>query len=71
MSALDDMLMYSLSLELHIQHLRMVLETLHKNQLFSNKSKCSSCKKKVEYLDHIIPSQGVAINSKKTKAIRN
>lgn len=48
----DDILVYSSTLELHLGHLRNVLEILKNNQLFQllvKKSKCSFCEKQVEY----------------------
>ena len=43
----DDILIYSLSLKDHKEHVRQVLETLRKERLYANPSKC------VFVIDHI------------------
>jgi len=50
--------------------LRLVLEKLQRNQLFSNKSKCLFGEKKIEYLGHIIFAEGVVIDYKKIKGVK-
>ena len=37
----DDILIYSSTFELHLAHLKQVLETLQVNHLFAKKSKCA------------------------------
>lgn len=66
----DDILIYNSALDLHINHLKEVLEVLKRNQLYARRSKCSFCKNQVKYLSHIITSYGVATGSKKTEAIK-
>lgn len=57
---LDDILIYSTSLEQHTEHIQLVLQTLRDNKLFLKHSKCSFAQHKLEYLGHIISSEGVA-----------
>lgn len=57
-----DILVYSPSLELHVEHLRMTLELLRRNSLFAKLSKCSFGVKEVEYLGHV---KGVATDPSK------
>ena len=38
---LDDILVFSMDLEEHEEHVRLVLATLHEHQLFAKASKCS------------------------------
>ena len=64
-------LVYSSTLELHISHLKLVLEQLKNNQLFPKRSKCSFCKRQVEYLGHIISKKEVTIDPKKTEAVKD
>ncbi|KAL4309574.1 hypothetical protein GQ457_01G052960 [Hibiscus cannabinus] len=66
----DDILIYSSGLNSHIQHLRLVLSTLRRNQLFARRSKCSFGQPQVEYLGHIISSTGVATDPTKIEAMR-
>lgn len=66
---LDDILIYSNTLEEHQQHLRQVLEILRANQLYAKLKKCEFAKTQVEYLGHVISQEGISADPKKTKAI--
>lgn len=68
---IDDILIYSPSLEEHVKHLDAVLSTLAEHQLFVKKSKCSFAQTSIEYLGHIISDQGVATDPTKTLAMVN
>ena len=50
----DDILVFSPALELHLQHLRTILEMLLQHQLYAKRSKCVFGCSKVKYLGHII-----------------
>ena len=62
----DDILVFSPTLELHLQHLRLVLELLQQHQLYAKRRKCAFGYLEVEYLGHIISGQGVSIDPRKT-----
>jgi hypothetical protein len=66
---MDDILVYSSSLEAHVTHLTEVLHLLRQAQLFVKTSKCSFACDSLEYLGHIISTTGVATDPKKTKAM--
>jgi hypothetical protein len=68
---LDDILIYSPTLELHMIHLQQVLELLRKNRLYMKMSKCSFAQQSLEYLGHIISHEGVATNPAKTAHMVN
>jgi hypothetical protein len=68
---LDDILVYSPTLEQHVDHLRQVSDKLREHQLFMKLSKCSFSKQQLEYLGHIISSKGVATDPSKTAAMLN
>jgi hypothetical protein len=68
---LDDILVYSSSLQEHRDHLRIVLTLLRKHQLFANESKCSFAQPKIEYLGHVISKNGVATDTNKTDAMHD
>ena len=63
-------MVYSQSLADHLIHLRAVLNGLLQNQLYAKKSKCSFGYFEVEYLGHIMSSEGVKIDPKKVLAMQ-
>ena len=65
----DDILVYSPTLESHVQHLKIVLDTLRQNQLYAKKSKCSFAQKTVDYLGHTISEKGVSMDQTKIDCI--
>ena len=65
----DDTLIYSKDLKTHLQHLGLTLQVLRKNELYANR-KCSFAQGKIDYLGHIISSQGVEVDPEKIRAIR-
>ena len=62
---IDDILMYSKDHEDHDTHLRVVLETLRKEQLYAKMSKCEFWVKKVSFLGHIISKEGIRVDPRK------
>lgn len=66
----DDILIYSSTLQDHVNHLRSVLEVLRSNSLFTKLSKCSFAQSEIEYLGHIISKDGVATDSNKLSIIQ-
>jgi hypothetical protein len=66
---LDDILIYSPTLEEHISHLNQVLAELRKHQLYLKESKCSFAQYSLEYLGHIISSKGVSTDPSKISAM--
>jgi hypothetical protein len=66
---MDDILVYSPSLALHLDHLATVLQLLRDAQLYVKTSKCSFACSSLEYLGHIVSVDGVATDPQKTQAI--
>lgn len=66
---LDDILIYSRTMEDHVQHLQQILETLRANKLYLKASKCTFAKSSLEYLGHIISDQGVSTDPAKTQSM--
>lgn len=65
----DDILVYSSSLESHIDHLKQVLSVLRKHTLYAKSSKCSFGQSFVEYLGHVISDAGVTTDPSKIQCI--
>jgi hypothetical protein len=66
---MDDILVYSSSLESHIHHLREVLTVPRDHQFYVKLSKCAFVQSELEYLGHIIYAEGVATDPMKTNAM--
>ena len=67
----DDILVYSPTLELHAQHLQIVLSILEENQLYCKRSKCSFAQSSIEYLGHVISEAGVSMDVAKVECIKS
>nr|GEU90724.1 putative reverse transcriptase domain-containing protein [Tanacetum cinerariifolium] len=55
---IDDILIYSKEKKEHEEHLKEILEFLKKEELYANFSKCKFWIPKVQFLGHVINSQG-------------
>jgi hypothetical protein len=66
----DDILIFSKSVTVHLEHLRQVLETLRTEHLYINKGKCSFLEQKTNFLGFIVSHKGVEADSSKVQAIR-
>jgi hypothetical protein len=67
----DDILIYNATCADHLQHLRMVLDTLRQCHLFGKESKCVLGAKEISYLGHVISGQGVAMDITKVEAVQS
>jgi len=65
----DDILVYSSSWKEHLLHLEVVLQLLHKHQLYAKFSKCSFGLQQVDYLGPTISGQGVGMDKDKVQAV--
>ena len=68
---IDDILVYSKDAQEHEHHLRIVLQTLRENQLFTKLSKCDFWLKEVSFLGHIVSAEGIRVDPVKIEAIVN
>src|SRR5271163_2641241 len=68
---LDDILIYSKTKEEHLQHVRLVLETLRKHQLYAKANKCELVRQKVEYTGHYISKEGITVDPRKITTIKD
>nr|XP_016463287.1 PREDICTED: uncharacterized protein LOC107786335 [Nicotiana tabacum] len=68
---IDDILIYSRSETDHVEHLRIVLQTLQDHKLYAKISKCEFWLKSVAFLGHVISGEGVKVDSQKIEAVKN
>ncbi|KAL5854909.1 hypothetical protein ACOSQ4_004711 [Xanthoceras sorbifolium] len=66
---IDDILVYSQTIEDHDRHLRVVLQILREKQLYSKLSKCEFWLAEIAFLGHIVSADGIKADSKKIEAI--
>ena len=68
---LDDILIYSRSLEEHLKHIKIVFERLRKHGLKLKLKKCHFMQRETKYLGFIINENGVKPDPAKVEAIRS
>ena len=66
---LDDILVFSKTLEEHIQHLQQVFDTIRKNQLSLKVNKCHFFQEELKFLGHIISKEGIKPDAEKVKVV--
>jgi hypothetical protein len=67
----DDILVYNRNIKDHLKHLKVVLDALKQNQLYTKASKCSFGSLEVDYLSHLISKEGVKADLAKIEAMIN
>ena len=67
----DDILIYSKSLDEHVEHIQCVFVVLREQKLYANLEKCTFCTDKVVFLGFIVIGQGVEVDEEKIKAVRD
>jgi hypothetical protein len=67
----DDILIYSKSLDEHIEYLRAVFCALREARLFANLEKCTLCTDRVAFLDYVVTPQGIEVDQAKIEAIKS
>ena len=68
---IDDILVFSSSLEEHIHHLQLVLERIITANLKLKPSKCCFVREEVEYLGHVITRSGLKTQAKHVEAVQH
>nr|GFB41855.1 putative reverse transcriptase domain-containing protein [Tanacetum cinerariifolium] len=68
---IDDILIYSKDEKEHEEHLKAILELLKKDELYAKFSKCEFWIPKVQFLDHVINSQGIHVDPSKIKFVKD
>ncbi|GKC77159.1 putative reverse transcriptase domain-containing protein [Tanacetum coccineum] len=68
---IDDILIYSRNKEEQEDHLRIILELLKKEKLYAKFPKCDFWISIVQFLGHVIDSQGIHVDPAKIEAVKN
>ncbi|GJX88368.1 putative reverse transcriptase domain-containing protein [Tanacetum coccineum] len=68
---IDDILIYSKSRKEHEEHLKLILRLLKKEELYAKFSKCEFWHSKVQFLGHVIDSEGVHVDPAKIESIKD
>ncbi|GJS41959.1 putative reverse transcriptase domain-containing protein [Tanacetum coccineum] len=68
---IDDILIYSKNKKEHEEHLKAILGLLKKEELYAKFSKCEFWIPNVQYLGHVIDSQGIHVDPAKIKSIKD
>ncbi|GBG83799.1 hypothetical protein CBR_g37599 [Chara braunii] len=66
---LDDILVYSRSLDKHVEHLRTVLERLRQAKYKANRDKCEFAQQELEYLGHYVTPKDIRPLADKIEAL--
>ena len=67
---IDDIIIFSRSVEEHLVHLEEVFRRLRQANVKLNPKKCSFVRQKVEYLGHVVTSEGVSPNPNKVRVVQ-
>ncbi|GKE08140.1 putative reverse transcriptase domain-containing protein [Tanacetum coccineum] len=68
---IDDILIYSRSKEEHEEHLKQILELLKKEELYVKFSKCEFWLSKVQFLGHVIDSEGIHVDPTRIESFKD
>ncbi|GJZ65159.1 putative reverse transcriptase domain-containing protein [Tanacetum coccineum] len=68
---IDDILIYSKSKQGNEEHLKLILELLKKEELYSKFSKCEFWIPKVQFLGYVIDSKGIHVDPAKIESIKD
>ncbi|GKD76624.1 putative reverse transcriptase domain-containing protein [Tanacetum coccineum] len=68
---IDDILIYSKNKQEHEEHLKQILELLKKEELYAKFSKCEFWIPKVQFLGHVIDSEGIHVDPAKIESIKD
>ncbi|GJT51453.1 putative reverse transcriptase domain-containing protein [Tanacetum coccineum] len=68
---IDDILIYSKNKQEHEEHLKLILELLKKEELYAKFSKCEFWIPKVQFLGHVIDSEGIHVDPSKIESVKD
>lgn len=68
---LDDIVVFSSTVEQHLERLEVVLERLQGQGFKANLEKCGFFQREVRYLGHVVSDQGVSTDPSKVEVVAN
>ena len=68
---LDDVLVYSKTLQEHNVHVHRVLSKLREERIYAKLSKCALFQRKLTYLGHTVSREGLQVDPDKVKTIQD
>ncbi|GJR96690.1 putative reverse transcriptase domain-containing protein [Tanacetum coccineum] len=68
---IDDILIYSKIRQEHKGHLKLIMRLLKKEELYTKFSKCEFWLSKVQFLGHVIDSEGIHVDPAKIESIKD
>ncbi|GJR59583.1 putative reverse transcriptase domain-containing protein, partial [Tanacetum coccineum] len=68
---IDDILIYSKSRKEHEGHLKLILKLLKEEELYAKFLKCEFWLSKVQFLGHVIDSEGIHVDPAKIESIKD
>nr|GEW06670.1 putative reverse transcriptase domain-containing protein [Tanacetum cinerariifolium] len=68
---IDDILIYLKNKKEHEEHLRTILKLLKKEELYAKFSKCEFWIPKVQFLGHVINSEGIHVDPTKIESVKD
>ena len=68
---LDDVLIHGRSVDEHLERVKAVLQRVREAGLKLSPAKCTFMKQKVEYLGHVITTEGIQTDSKKVEKVQS
>jgi hypothetical protein len=66
---IDDILIYSRSIEEHEEHCRIIHQRLREHKLYAKFIKCEFWIKEVPFLGHLVSPEGIAVDPDKVKEV--
>jgi len=67
---LNDIMIYSITLKKHVQHVSQVLECLNQRNLRLKPEKCEFHQEEVDFLEFVVERHEIRMNLKKIKTIK-
>ncbi|GJY69390.1 putative reverse transcriptase domain-containing protein [Tanacetum coccineum] len=68
---IDDILIYLKNKQEHGEHLKLILELLKKEELYAKFSKCEFWIPKVQFISHVIDSEGIHVDLAKIESVKD